>query len=97
MAAETAKKEEEEKSAVWVRDKQAEITAMNKKKEETYVMIQIDRIEGKKAVDELKREMKKFALRFDREKDFSEKALKLAEKEKFPIFQRPVTLPPTIE
>ena len=97
VAAETAKKEEEEKSASWVKEQEAAIAAMNKKKEETYVMIQIDRIEAKKAVDELKREMKKFASRFDREKDFSEKSLLLAEKENFPIFQRPVFLPPTIE
>ena len=96
-AAEETRRKEEEKFAIWRKDKENEIASLKKRKEETFVMIHIDRIEAKKEVDEMKREMKRFAAKLEKEKKFSEKSLKLAEKENFSFFQRPVVLPPKIE
>ena len=95
--AEETKRKEETEFAEWSKQQETEIASLNKKKEETFVMIHIDRIEAKKEVDDMKRVMKKFSARFDKERKFSEKALKLSEKENFAIFQRPVILPPTIQ
>lgn len=96
-AAEDTKKAEEEELAVWKKEREAEIASLNKKKEEMYVMIHIERIEAKKEMDEIRKLTKKFSARFDKEKKFSQKALQLSQKENYPFFQRPVVLPPTID
>jgi hypothetical protein len=61
--------------------------------EEENVMMNIERIEGKRDIENLRQLIAKYSHRFDWEKTYSEKASGLANQDSFPFFHKPVCPP----
>jgi hypothetical protein len=91
--AEEKKRVQEKQLVDWAKEQETEIESLRKKKEEVYVMMHIEKIEGKKDVENLRALIDKYGQRVEWEKSFSEKASKLADQDEFPIFHKPVVLP----
>jgi len=91
--AEEKKRNQEKQLVEFSREQEMIIEDIRKKKEEIYVMLQIEKIEAKKDVELLKKMMGKYGERIGMEKTFATKANKLGDQSDYPFFQRPVSLP----
>ena len=93
MAAETEKKSGEESLAVRLERVGAEIKEFGEKRDELYVMMQLENVENKHQLNRLKEITEKWKPFFEMEQNFAAKSLLLAQNIQCPIFQRPYRMP----
>jgi flavocytochrome c len=91
--AEQTRTSEESELQNFVAEKQAEIASIRTKREEVVVMTNIERIESKKEIEQLKTILKNFQQKINFEFQFANTSSELANDPEYPFFLKPLRVP----